>query len=65
VQVGTLSEVRQRGVTEHDLRGKDDATDFIRDIEQNPTAGLPPPPAPPQPKKKPGATAKGKQAQKS
>jgi PPM family protein phosphatase len=65
VQVGTLSEVRQRGVTEHDLRGEDDATDFIRDIEQNPTAGLPPPPAPPQPKKKPGATAKGKQAQKS
>jgi PPM family protein phosphatase len=65
VQVGTLSEVRQRGVTEHDLRGKDDATDFIRDIEQNPTAGLPPPPAPPQPKKKPGATVKGKQAQKS
>jgi PPM family protein phosphatase len=65
VQVGTLSEVRQRGVTEHDLRGKDDATDFIRDIEQNPTAGLPPPPAPPQPKKNPGATVKGKQAQKS
>jgi PPM family protein phosphatase len=65
VQVGTLSEVRQRGVTEHDLRGEDDATDFIRDIEQNPTAGLPPPPAPPQPKKKPGATAKGKQARQS
>jgi serine/threonine protein phosphatase PrpC len=62
VQVGTLSEVRQRGVTEHELRGKDDATDFIRDIEQNPTAGLPPPPPPPQPKKKPAAGAKGKQA---
>jgi PPM family protein phosphatase len=64
VQVGTLSEVRQRGVTEHELRGKDDATDFIRDIEQNPTAGLPPPPPPPQPKKKPAAGAKGKQARK-
>jgi PPM family protein phosphatase len=64
VQVGTLSEVRQRGVTEHELRGKDDATDFIRDIEQNPTAGLPPPPLPPQPKKKPAAGAKGKQARK-
>jgi len=66
VQVGTLSEVRQRGVTEHELRGEEDATDFIRDIEQNPTAGLPPPPPPPpQPKKKPGATAKGKQARKN
>jgi PPM family protein phosphatase len=65
VRVGTLSEVRQRGVTEHELRGEGDATDFIRDIEQNPTAGLPPPPPPPQPKKKPGATAKGKQARKS
>jgi serine/threonine protein phosphatase PrpC len=64
VQVGTLSEVRQRGVTEHELRGKDDATDFIRDIEQNPTAGLPPPPPSPQPKKKPAAGAKGKQARK-
>src|SRR5215207_8966737 len=47
VQVGTLSEVRQRGVTEHELRGEEDATDFIRDIEQNPTAGLAPPPPPP------------------
>jgi PPM family protein phosphatase len=65
VQVGTLSEVRQGGVTEHELRGEGDATDFIRDIEQNPTAGLPPPPPPPQPKKKPGATAKGKQARKN
>jgi PPM family protein phosphatase len=64
VQVGTLSEVRQRGVTEHELRGKDDATDFIREIEQNPTAGLPPPPPSPQPKKKPAAGAKGKQARK-
>jgi PPM family protein phosphatase len=65
VQVGTLSEVRQRGVTEHELRGKDDATDFIRDIEQNPAAGLPPPPPPPQPKKKrAGDAAKTQQARK-
>lgn len=35
VQVGTLSEERQRAVTEHDLRGKDDATGLIEDIEQN------------------------------
>src|SRR5215207_3902117 len=34
VQVGTLSEERQRAVTDHDLRGKDDATDFINDIDQ-------------------------------
>jgi PPM family protein phosphatase len=35
VQVGTLSEERQQAVTEHDLRGKDDATGLIEDIEQN------------------------------
>jgi serine/threonine protein phosphatase PrpC len=35
VQVGTLSEERQRAVTEHDLRGKDDATSLIEDIERN------------------------------
>jgi protein phosphatase len=35
VQVGTLSEERQRAATEHDLRGKDDATSLIEDIEQN------------------------------
>jgi serine/threonine protein phosphatase PrpC len=34
VQVGTLSEERQRAVTEHDLRGEDDATSLIEDIEQ-------------------------------
>jgi hypothetical protein len=33
--VGTLSEERQQAVTEHDLRGKDDATSLIEDIEQN------------------------------
>ena len=65
VQVGTLSEVRQAGVTEHELRGKDDATDFISDIEQNPTQGLPPPPAPPPKKKKrAGDAAKAQQAPK-
>jgi serine/threonine protein phosphatase PrpC len=52
VQVGTLSEERQRAVTEHELRGKDDAGDLVSDIQQNPTQGLPPPPPPPQPKKK-------------
>jgi PPM family protein phosphatase len=35
VQVGTLSEERQSAVTEHDLRGEDDATSLIEDIEQN------------------------------
>ena len=35
VQVGTLSEERQQAVTEHDLRGEDDATSLIEDIEQN------------------------------
>ncbi len=35
VQVGTLSEERQRAVTEHDLRGEGDATDLIADINSN------------------------------
>ncbi|HEU4980871.1 MAG TPA: hypothetical protein VFT14_06610, partial [Solirubrobacterales bacterium] len=35
VQVGTLSEDRQRAVTEHDLRGEGDATDLIEDIDEN------------------------------
>jgi PPM family protein phosphatase len=34
VQEGTLSEERQRAVTGHTLRSKDDATDFINDINQ-------------------------------
>jgi protein phosphatase len=34
VQVGTLSEERQRAVTGHELRSKDDATSFINDIDQ-------------------------------
>ena len=63
VQVGTLSEERQRAVTGHELRSKGDATDLVDDIELRPTAGLPPAPAPPQPKKKTGA--KANQAQKS
>jgi serine/threonine protein phosphatase PrpC len=71
VQVGTLSEERQRAVTGHDLRSKADATDLADDIKLRPTAGLPPPPAPPQQqqnkkkKKKAGANSKRKQAQKS
>ena len=68
VQVGTLSEERQRAVTGHELRSEGDATDLVDDIKLRPTVGLPPPPAPPpQPqqkkKKKSGATAKRKQAQ--
>jgi protein phosphatase len=63
VQVGTLSEGRQRAVTGHTLRAKGDATDLVNDIEQRPTEGLPPPPAPP--KKKSGANSKGQQARKN
>jgi protein phosphatase len=63
IQVGSLSEDRQRAVTGHTLRGKDDATSLADDIEARPTQGLPPPPT--TKKKKPEANAKGKQAQKS
>jgi PPM family protein phosphatase len=71
VQEGTLSEDRQRTVTEHTLRGKDDATSLADDILRRPTEGVPQPqpqPQPAAPKKKkkqqgkPGAN-KGKQAQ--
>jgi PPM family protein phosphatase len=70
VQEGSLSEDRQRAVTEHTLRGKDDATSLADDIQRRPTEGVPQPtpPAPQtqtQKKKrqgKPGAN-KGKQAQ--
>src|SRR5919106_2256472 len=69
VQEGSLSEDRQRAVTEHTLRGKDDATSLADDILRRPTEGVPqPPPSPPPAKKKqqqqgrPGAN-KGKQAQ--
>jgi serine/threonine protein phosphatase PrpC len=66
VQVGTLSEERQRAVTGHTLRGKGDATNLVNDIKLRPTEGLPPPPPPPAPKKKKsGASSKGQQAQKS
>jgi serine/threonine protein phosphatase PrpC len=34
VQVGTLSEERQRAVTGHDLRGEGNATDLINDINE-------------------------------
>src|SRR4051794_21299818 len=66
VQVGTLSEDRQRAVTGHTLRGKGDASDLVDDIKLRPTEGLPPPPAPaPAKKKKSGANSKGRQAKKS
>jgi protein phosphatase len=66
VQVGTLSEDRQRAVTGHTLRGKDDATSLAQDIQNRPTEGVPQPapPAPQPKKKKSGAANKGKQAQK-
>jgi protein phosphatase len=64
VQVGTLSEDRQRAVTGHTLRGKGDATDLADDIKLRPTEGLPPPPAPAPAKKKSGAN-KQAQAKKS
>jgi PPM family protein phosphatase len=63
VQVGTLSEDRQRAVTGHTLRGKGDATDLADDIKLRPTEGLPPP-APTPAKKKSGAN-KQAQAKKS
>jgi hypothetical protein len=69
IQEGALSEDRQRAVTGHTLRGKDDATSLADDIVRRPTEGVPqpqPPPAPPKKKqqRKPGAGSKGKQAQK-
>jgi hypothetical protein len=64
VQEGTLSEDRQRAVTGHTLRSKDDAGSLVNDIQQRPTEGLPPPPPAQPKKKKPGAASKGKQAQK-
>ena len=51
VQVGTLSEERQKAVTGHTLRGKGDATDLVNDIKQRPTEGLPPP-APRRPRRR-------------
>jgi PPM family protein phosphatase len=70
VQEGALSEDRQRAVTGHTLRSKDDATSLAQDIQARPTEGVPQP-TPPTPapqkknnKKNPGAGAKGKQAQK-
>jgi serine/threonine protein phosphatase PrpC len=67
VQVGALSEDRQRAVTGHTLRGKDDATSLATDIQQRPTEGVPQPAPAPQPKKQQGRKSganKGKQAQK-
>jgi serine/threonine protein phosphatase PrpC len=65
IQEASLSEDRQRAVTGHTLRGKDDATSLADDIQQRPTEGVPQPapaPAPaPTPKKKQN---KKKQAQK-
>jgi protein phosphatase len=69
IQEGALSEDRQRAVTGHTLRGKDDATSLAQDIQNRPTEGVPQPPPIPTPQKKkqqqkPGAANKGKQAQK-
>src|SRR6266545_769838 len=57
VQVGTLSEERQKRVTGHEWRSKGDATDFIDDIKLRPGAGLPPTPVPAPAKKKSGANS--------
>ena len=70
VQEGALSEDRQRAVTGHTLRGKDDATSLADDIQRRPTEGVPQPQPPPAQKKKKqqqnksGAASTGKQAQK-
>jgi PPM family protein phosphatase len=69
VQEGALSEDRQRAVTGHTLRGKDDATSLATDIQERPTEGVPQPAPPPAQKKKQqqknsGGASKGKQAQK-
>jgi protein phosphatase len=66
IQEGALSEDRQRAVTGHTLRGKDDATSLADDIVRRPTEGVPQPAPTPAPtkKQKSGATSKGKQAQK-
>ena len=69
IQEGQLSEDRQRAVTGHTLRGKDDATSLAGDIQSRPTEGVPQPAPPPAPKKKrqqqkSGAPSKGKQAKK-
>jgi PPM family protein phosphatase len=69
VQEASLSEDRQRAVTGHTLRGKDDATSLADDIQQRPTEGVPQPAPTPAPKKqqkkkKSGTGSKGKQAQK-
>ena len=66
VQVGTLSEERQKAVTGHTLRGKGDATDLVDDIKLRPTEGLPPPPPTPAKKKQQsGANSKAQQAKKN
>jgi serine/threonine protein phosphatase PrpC len=65
VQVGTLSEERQKAVTGHTLRGKGDATDLADDIKLRPTEGLPPPAPTPAKKKQSGANSKAQQAKKS
>ena len=73
VQEGTLSEERQRAVTGHELRSKDDATSFINDINQREGAAQRAAAAraaqqaakqQAQQQKKSGASSKRKQAQK-
>ncbi|MGZ5341369.1 MAG: hypothetical protein ACXWED_08180, partial [Solirubrobacterales bacterium] len=58
VQTSTLSEERQKVVTEHTVRSHDDAVDIIDDIEQR-EGSLPPattPPAPTTPPAQPAPT---------
>jgi hypothetical protein len=56
VQASTLSPERQEAVTGHKLRSKDDAVDFVDDIEQREGAQ----PATPAPAPTPPASAKAK-----
>jgi serine/threonine protein phosphatase PrpC len=74
VQEGTLSEERQKAVTGHELRSKDDATSFVNDINQREGAAQRAAAAraaqqaakqqAQKKKKKKAAASKGKQAQK-
>ena len=75
VQEGTLTEERQKAVTGHELRGKDDATSFINDINQREGAAqraaaaraaqqAAKQQAQQRKQKKAGASSKGEQAQK-
>ena len=60
VTAASLSEERQRVVTDHELRGHDDAVDILDDIEQREGSVAPNPAPPPPVKKSSGNKADGK-----